>query len=689
MLLDFNLAAESLGEAPDDGARAMMGGTLPYMAPEHLDAFNPRGSTPPGAVDERSDIYALGLILFEMIAGRPAFPEPPEGLPLIDVLAWLTAQRRAGAPSLRTAEPRVSWGLDAIVSKCLDPDPDRRYRSAGELAEDLRRFLDDLPLKFAHEPSARERLAKWMRRHPRASSIWTLAPLATALILTIGAVAWTKAYHLREVAARLNLRRFGEAFHECQFLLNTSGSDGLDDHLRRGVEQSHALIDRFGVGRRGDWSRGYWVAPLAPEERDALRRDLAELILLEARARVRLSQFEGTEDDRRRALEWAVAWLDRAESLDPSPSPALFAERARYHHALGQADRAHRDRDRAEATAAATCRDEYLLGTAELADGRPDRAERRLRRAVMLDPKRFWAWFALGLCHFDQGRYSDAVGDFNVCTVLMPEFAWPFANRGLALARAGRLPEAIDSFDRALSLSPTFAEAYGTRGLVLLEAGEAARAERDLARAIELGRQDVAVKVGRAEALCKLGRPGEGLAIYDDLIAARPYDARLLSARGMAQLLADPKAAEADFRAALGHDPGSAIAHFGLARLRFRSDPRAAEKEVELALRADPGHFDSLELRALIRAHLGRSDAIEDVDRLLRSPTPHRLYNAACAMAVLSRFQPSHESRALDLLRRAVESGFPVAPARDDPDLAALRGRAEFHTLLGAQTAAR
>ncbi len=689
MLLDFNLAAEAIDESPEDGARAMMGGTLPYMAPEHLDAFNPRGSTPPGAVDERSDIYALGLILFEMIAGRPGFPDPPERLELIDLLTWLTAQRRGAVPSLRAAEPRVSWGLDAIVSKCLDPEPDRRYRSAGELAEDLRRFLDDQPLRFAPEPSARERLAKWARRHPRASSIWTIAPLATALILTIGAVAWTQAGHLREVAARLNLRRFREAFHECQFLLNTSGSSGLDDHLRRGVQQAHALVDRFEVGRRGDWSRGYWVAPLAPEEREGLRRDLAELILLEARARVRLSQFEGTEDDRRRALEWAVAWLDRAESLDSTPSPALFAERARYHHALGQADLARRDRERAKASPPTTCRDEYLLGTAELADGHPDRAERRLRRAVALDAKRFWAWFALGLCHFDQGRYVDAVGDFNVCTVLMPEFAWPFANRGLALARAGRLPEAIDSFDRALALSPTFAEAYGTRGLVLLEAGDAARAERDLARAIELGRQDFAIRAGRAEALAKLGRLGEGLAIYDELIASRPYDARLLAARGMARLAADPKAAEADFRAALGHDPGLARALFGLARVHFRSDLEAAEGEVDRALRAEPDHIDSLELRALIRAHLGRADAIDDVDRLLQSPTPHRLYNAACALAVLSRTQRSYEPRAMALLHRAIEAGFPAPSARDDPDLGSLRNRADFRALVGLKTATR
>src|SRR5436309_5014003 len=118
-----------------------------------------------------------------MVAGRPAFPDAPEGLDMVALLARLTAERRAAAPSLRAADPRVPWTLDAIVAKCLDPEPDRRYRSAGELAEDLRRFLDDLPLKFTPEPSPRERLARWARRHPRASSIWTVAPLASALVL--------------------------------------------------------------------------------------------------------------------------------------------------------------------------------------------------------------------------------------------------------------------------------------------------------------------------------------------------------------------------------------------------------------------------------------------------------------------------------------------------------------------------
>src|SRR5262249_46640596 len=77
MLLDFNLPAESQPpSAEGEIGRAMLGGTLPYMAPEHLDAFDPHGTTPADAVDERADIYALGLILFELLAGEHPIPMP-------------------------------------------------------------------------------------------------------------------------------------------------------------------------------------------------------------------------------------------------------------------------------------------------------------------------------------------------------------------------------------------------------------------------------------------------------------------------------------------------------------------------------------------------------------------------------------------------------------------------------------
>ena len=99
MLLDFNLAADSTSTSVNEGEgdRALLGGTLPYMAPEHLDAFNPKGHTDASAVDARSDVYGLGLILWEMIAGQHPFGDPPGGMPLVDVVNAMTDERRQRA----------------------------------------------------------------------------------------------------------------------------------------------------------------------------------------------------------------------------------------------------------------------------------------------------------------------------------------------------------------------------------------------------------------------------------------------------------------------------------------------------------------------------------------------------------------------------------------------------------------
>ncbi len=107
MLLDFNLAAESQPESLDgEVGRALIGGTLPYMAPEHLDAFNPRGTTPPDAVDERADIYALGLILFEMLAGEHPFPVPGSQ-PGTSPTELILRDDRGPSPSRRRSRPGV------------------------------------------------------------------------------------------------------------------------------------------------------------------------------------------------------------------------------------------------------------------------------------------------------------------------------------------------------------------------------------------------------------------------------------------------------------------------------------------------------------------------------------------------------------------------------------------------------
>jgi serine/threonine protein kinase len=178
MLLDFGVAEELALRATAPVAR--IGGTLPFMAPEHLAALE----SGKFEGDHRSDLYGLGLILFEMLTGQHPFRHPTGKTE--DEVPQMLVERRAGPPRLRALNRSVTPGLEAIVRKCLEPDPARRYQSAGDLREDLDRHRGDQPLLHVRVPSVRERAGKWARRHPRLTSNLSIA---LAALLVIGLCA--------------------------------------------------------------------------------------------------------------------------------------------------------------------------------------------------------------------------------------------------------------------------------------------------------------------------------------------------------------------------------------------------------------------------------------------------------------------------------------------------------------------
>jgi serine/threonine protein kinase len=148
LLADFNVSLDPQRKA---GARGeIFGGTLDYMAPEHIDAFNPTSGVGPEAVDRRSDIYGLGLILYELLTGELPFSPAGDVATTPETLTRLAGERRS--VSLETVRRSVAdEALAAVILRCLDPDPARRYPSATDLAqalEDCRqreRLLASLP----------------------------------------------------------------------------------------------------------------------------------------------------------------------------------------------------------------------------------------------------------------------------------------------------------------------------------------------------------------------------------------------------------------------------------------------------------------------------------------------------------------------------------------------------------------
>jgi WD40 repeat protein len=143
-------------------------GTPSYMAPE-------QASGGAAAITTATDVYGLGAILYALLTGRPPFAGAT-------VLATLERVKGHEPERPRRLNPKVGHDLETICLTCLAKDPRRRYGSAEAMAEDLESWLGHRPIA-ARPATARERLAKWVRRHPTAAAFAALSAAAVALAL--------------------------------------------------------------------------------------------------------------------------------------------------------------------------------------------------------------------------------------------------------------------------------------------------------------------------------------------------------------------------------------------------------------------------------------------------------------------------------------------------------------------------
>jgi serine/threonine protein kinase len=133
LLADFSISARG----DDAGSNQVLGGTLPYMAPEHLDAFGAENSTGTEAVDERSDIYSLGVVLYEALALARPFDDMPPDQDRRESLVRAAERRRGGPRSLREIAPQTPEVVERAVRRCLEGAPAARFPSAAEVGEAL------------------------------------------------------------------------------------------------------------------------------------------------------------------------------------------------------------------------------------------------------------------------------------------------------------------------------------------------------------------------------------------------------------------------------------------------------------------------------------------------------------------------------------------------------------------------
>ena len=312
-VVDFGVArvldADRVREALRTSADGMVG-ALPYLSPEQL-----AGTA--AEVDTRTDVYALGVVAYELLAGR---------LPIDvrDQAVGRSARRVEGlAPSRPSRHvPELAGGIEAILLKAIEKEPQDRYGGVAALGADVRRYLVDEPV-LAHPPTLRYRLRTFVRRHPTLVG----AAVAVCLALASGAVvSWQRAERAEALAATRAAEARAERARAGRLL------EQLVQRSTRGALEAAPVVQRLGGG--------------ADVARDMLRHALDDLRLVERtggdspRVRVALAfayvrygdaagspyqpslgDLAGAEQSYAHALELVSPVL----ALEPAPVPARWA----------------------------------------------------------------------------------------------------------------------------------------------------------------------------------------------------------------------------------------------------------------------------------------------------------------------------------------------------------------------------
>ena len=631
MLLDFNLAEDGTGAA------VKIGGTLPYMSPEHLDAF--RG-VPGPPVDGRTDIYALGLVLFELLAGRPAFPVPAGKM--ADVLAQMAAARRAGPPPLRALSAAVSPAAEAVILKCLAPAPADRYPSAAALRDDLDRHLADQPLVHAGNPSARERARKWARRNPRVASAGTVGALAGSLVVAAGLTAWGYAqdaarFAAADQAAAFLKKRDAVAAHHGAGMLDPARLPGAADAGRDALAVYHVTTDP-------DWATRPAVTRLPAATRDKVKRAAGEVLALTAQAAAKAG--DAAEAARLAALAGAGAAADNPFDADRVASELLAAGHVPEATALAEA----------------------------AADATPD----RLR-----------AQYMLGVCRQTAGQYAKAEAAYSAALALDPNHYWARLYRAGVRHALADYPGAVADYTKAVDLRPDEPDARICRAVSRRSAGDPAGAAADLTAALAAGAPQTRIYFLRAKIYAQLGDPARAEADRATGLAKTPIEAASWAARAIARRPTDPAGAAADLREAVRREPASPVWRVGLAGVLSDDLNRPADAIAMLdqVITDHPTSAPAWLGRAVLKARSGdRTAAHADAATGLSADRAGMsCYQAAGVFALTSRQVPADKVRALTLLAEALRSPeFDVGVIQTDSDLDPIRTDSEFQAVVKA-----
>ena len=313
-----------------------MTGTLRFMAPEQFS----------GKVDARSDIYSLGLTLYELLTLRPAYDEADRNR-----LIYRITHGEPAPP--RRINPQIPRDLETVILKAISRDPDRRYPSAAALAADLRCFLEDRPIQ-ARRASSVERLWRWSRRNRAVASLAGTTLLLVLLVAIVATAGYVRTKRALEGEAKQ--REHAEANADLAV-------EVLDRIFERYSPSPVTVAPELSVEGAEGMSIQVPTPPALPKEAVKLLQDmlaffdqLAKQLTNDARPREKAAGANCRVGDIRQRLgqydEAAAAYgraidIYRKLAQSPAESTRLNLEIARTQNELGRLYRATGQNDKA------------------------------------------------------------------------------------------------------------------------------------------------------------------------------------------------------------------------------------------------------------------------------------------------------------------------------------------------------
>ena len=502
------------GAGPEGTMQGQLLGTPAYMAPEQAQARH-------DLVDQRTDIYGLGAILYEILTGRPPFVAPKTSEVIKKVI------NEAPTPP-RQIVPEIAPGLEAVCLRALrKPKPDR-YQSAAELAQEVRRHLADEPVKAYSEPWT-QRALRWARRN-RTKVVAAAAILVTATVaLAVSTVLVSRERNEAETQGQQARR----AVHLLAKGADIAFDDQLDPVQKEMLEDALAYFEKF-TGRASGNPAVRLEHGRAYQQMGDLQRKLGRLGDSEAAYRKAIALLEplagtpGAGREAKQALARTRTLLGDVlvrRGADKDKAGPLYARALEAQLILADAkqDPAAGAEDILRLGQTYKSQGDLLRLDGKFSEARPayDRAVAELERALAADAKHpesrnelSLAVAARGLTHRDSGDSAAAEADYRRSVELseklvaefptMPRHREALANScnylGWLEQEDGRLDDAEKHLRREVTLTRRLAEDFPDRteyrrmlargltdfGTVLRLRGQIAEADPVLRQAIEL-----------------------------------------------------------------------------------------------------------------------------------------------------------------------------------------------------------